>query len=247
MWSGAVNTTGTATITATFSGSVSSIETGLVAQEFSASSGPSTVWGKDTSGGISNPSSTTATFPKLIPTGTGELYFGYGATDNAASAGTTSGFRYSTTSDDDIVAYDTKVSSAVQPTAKQSPASVSGGLAVLMTASAPNTAAPPTISAVGSLATGSGNNTMSLTTSPRHIGDLFVLTVKASSQSVTASSVSGGGVTSWTRIAGPRTSYPDVGPGTLSNILFGLCLLSLLALIVLGVASLIRRRRSRHS
>lgn len=246
MWSGAVNTTGTSTITATFSGSVSSIETGLAAQEFSASSGPSTVWGKDTSGGISNLSSTTATFPKLTPTGTGELYFGYGATDNAAYAGTTSGFRYATTSDDDVVAYDTKASSAVQPSAKQSPAGVSGGLAVLMTASAPNTA-PPTISAVGSLATNSGNSTMSLTTSPRHTGDLLVLTVKSSSPSVTASSVSGGGVTTWTRVAGPHTSYPDVGPGTLSNVLFGLCLLSLLALIVLGAASLVRRRRSRPS
>jgi hypothetical protein len=169
VWSGVVKTTGNSTITATFSGSVSSFETGLAAQEFSASSGPSTVWGKDTSGGISNLSSTTVTFPRFTPTGTGELYFGYGATDNPASAGTTSGFHYATTSDDDVVAYDTKVSSAVQPTAKQSPASLSGGLAVLMTASATNTAAPPTISAVGSLATNSGNNSTSLTTSPRHI------------------------------------------------------------------------------
>ena len=253
MWSGAVNTTGTSTITATFSGSVSSIETGLAAQEFSASSGPSTVWGRDTSGGISNLSSTTATFPKLTATGTGELYFGYGATDNPASAGTTPGFRYATTSDDDVVAYDATVSSAVQPTAKQSPEGVSGGLAVLMTASATNTApptisaVPPTISTVGSLATKSGNNTTSLTTSPRHTGDLLVVTVKSSSPSVTASSISGGGVTTWTRVAGPHASYLDVGPGTLSNVLFGLCLLSLLALIVLGAASLVRRRRSRPS
>ena len=247
MWSGIVSTTGSSNVTATFSGSVGSIETGLAAQEFSVSPGPSKAWAKDASGGISNLSSTTVALPKLTPAGTGELYFGYGATNSAASAGTTADFRYATTSDDDVVAYNTNVSTAVQPTASQSSASVSGGLAALITASAANGGAPPTIKAVGSLATDSGNDTMSLATSPRQNGDLFVLTVKTSSQSVTASSVSGGGVTAWTQIAGPQSSYPDVGPGALSNILFGLCLLSLLALIVLGAASLVRRWRSRPS
>ena len=37
--------------------------------------------------------------------------------------------------DADVVAYDTSVSGAVQPTAKQSPAGVSGGVAALITAS----------------------------------------------------------------------------------------------------------------
>jgi len=247
MWSGIVSSTGNSNITATFSGSVSSIETGLAAQEFSASPGQSTVWAKDTSGGISNSSSTTVTLAKLSPAGTGELYFGYGAANSTASAGTTSDFHYATTSDDDVVAYDTNVSAAVQPTAHQGAATVSGGLAVLMTASAANSTVPPAISTVGSLATHSGNNTTSLTTPPLHTGDLLVLTVKTSSQTITASSVSGGGVTAWSRIAGPQISYPDVGPGALSNILFGLCLLSLLALIVLGVAYLVRRWRSRPS
>jgi hypothetical protein len=245
MWSGIVSTTGRSNITATFSGSVGSIETGLATQEFSASPGPSTVWANDASGGISNLSSTAVTFPKLTPASTGDLYLGYSATNSTASAGTTAGFRYATTSDDDVVAYNTNVSAAVQPTASQSSASVSGGLAVLITASAANAGAPPTIKAVGSLATDSGNNTTSLTTTTRQNGDLLVLTVKTSSQSVMASSVSGGGVTAWTQIAGPQRSYPDVGPGALSNILFGLCLLNLLTLIVLGAASLVRRWRSR--
>src|SRR5580704_8395466 len=77
MWSGIVSTTGSSNITATFSGSVGSIETGLAAQEFSASPGPSKVWVKDASGGISNLSSTTVTLPRLMPASTGELYFGY--------------------------------------------------------------------------------------------------------------------------------------------------------------------------
>jgi hypothetical protein len=40
------------------------------------------------------------------------------------SAGTTPGFTYAVTSNKDVVAYDTNVSSAVQPTAKQSPGGV---------------------------------------------------------------------------------------------------------------------------
>ena len=118
LWTGTVSTPGASTVTVAFPVSVTSIDTGLSAQEFSASSGSSTAWGTDTGGGISNTSSATVTFPKLTPKGTGELYFGYDATANPASAGTTSGFHYAITSSDDIVAYDTNVSSAVQPTAR---------------------------------------------------------------------------------------------------------------------------------
>jgi hypothetical protein len=135
IWTGTVSTTGASTISVSFSGAVTSVYTGLASHEFSASSGSSTVWGTDAHGGISGASSTTVTFPKLTPTGTGELYFGYAAVANTGSAGTTSGFSYGTTADADVVAYDTGVSGAVQPTAKQSPAGVSGGVAVLITAS----------------------------------------------------------------------------------------------------------------
>ena len=64
-------TAGASTITVTFSGSVTSVYTGLAAQEFSASSGASTVWATDTGAGISNASSTTVTFPRLTPTADG--------------------------------------------------------------------------------------------------------------------------------------------------------------------------------
>jgi hypothetical protein len=135
IWTGTVGATGSSTVSITFSASVASIYTGLAVHEFSASSGSSTVWGIDSASGISNPSSTTVTFPKLAPLGTGELYFGYAGVANNGAAGSTSGFSYATTSDADVATYDTDVLAAVQPTAKQSPAGVSGGVAALITAS----------------------------------------------------------------------------------------------------------------
>jgi hypothetical protein len=135
IWTGAVTATGSATVIVSFSASVTSIHTALADQEFTASSGSSTTWSLDSGAGISNASSTTVTLPKLTPTGTGELYFGYGVVANTGSAGTTSGFTYGVTSDADVVVSDTSVSAAVQPTAKQSPAGISGGVVVLMSAS----------------------------------------------------------------------------------------------------------------
>jgi len=246
IWTGTVSTIGTSTITGAFSGSVTSVETGLNAQEFSASSGSSTVWGKDTGGGISNASSTTATFPKLTPRGSGELYFGDAVEANTGSAGTTPGFTYALTDKANVVAYDTKVSSAVQPMAKQSPGSVSGGLAVLITVSGSSATPHPTVSAVDSLATKEGNDTTTLAVSPGHVGDLLVLAVEVFSPSIKASSVSGGGVSSWTRVEGPFTSYPTIGPGTLSDIIVALFLIVVpLAVIGLVVLLLVRRRRTR--
>ena len=143
IWMGPVSTTGASTITVGYSGTVTSVYTGLASQEFSAA-GSTPVWTVDTGGGISNASSTTTTFPKLTPSGSGELYFGYAAVVNTASAGSTSGFTYATTSDGDVSTYDTSVSAAVQPTAKQSPAGLSGAVAVLITASS-TTSSTPTV------------------------------------------------------------------------------------------------------
>jgi len=251
LWTGTVSTPGTSTVTVAFSASVTSIDTGLSAQEFSASSGSSTAWGVDNGRAISNTSSATVTFPRLTPKGTGELYFGYDATANPASAGTTSGFHYAITANDDVVAYDTNVSSAAQPTARQSgvlgtSGGVSGGLAVLITASGSSANPSPTVSAVGALATKDANHTTTLEVSPRQPGDLLVLGIRVQgSASITASSVSGGGVSTWIRVEGPHTSYAAQGPGTLSNVLIGVFFIVVLALLVLGVVALIRRRRSR--
>ncbi len=141
IWSGTVASVGTSTITVVFSGSVSAVYTGLAAEEF-AGPAAGTVWGIDTGAGIPNASSTTVTFPALAPAGAGELYFGYATVANSGSAGSTSGVSYATTSDDDVVAYDTDVGGALQPTALQSPGGVSGALALLVTASTPSPTTP---------------------------------------------------------------------------------------------------------
>jgi hypothetical protein len=52
-----------------------------------------------------------------------------------ANNGGRAGFSYTTTSDNDVVAYNTSAPGTVQPTAKQSPAGTSGAAAVLITAS----------------------------------------------------------------------------------------------------------------
>ena len=155
IWTGAVTTAGASTITPTYSASVASTYTGLASEEFSASTGASTVWSLDVAAGISNASSTSVTFPKLTPRGSGELYFSYSAVGNTASVGTTSGFSYAPTSDGDITTNDVSVSSAVQPTTVQSPAGVSGAVAVLIVAG--GSSGPPAAPTVTSLNPTSGS------------------------------------------------------------------------------------------
>ena len=289
IWTGVVSSTGSSTVTVSFSGSVASDGVELTGQEFSAASGSSTTWGLDTGAGVSNSSSTTVTFPTLTPSGSGELYFGFAQVDNTGSAGSTSGFTYDVTSPaENVVTYDPNVSAAATPTASQSPAGTSGAAAVLMTAtnsSAPTvTAVSPSsgstaggtsvaltgtnftgatavtfgttpassftvnsstsitatspagaastvditvtnsaavsatnsadhftygdiISAVGSLADDDGTGVTTLSVSPQHVGDLVALSVRVSSSSISVSSISGGGVSTWTRREGPYSGY----------------------------------------
>ena len=86
-------------------------------------------------------------FPSLTPTGSGELYVGYSVVDNTASKGTTSGFTYDVTADDNAFVYDTTVSSTVAPTATQSPAGASSAVGLLLTAS--NGTPPPAPTVTG--------------------------------------------------------------------------------------------------
>jgi hypothetical protein len=133
IWYGTITTTGSSTITFTWSNSGHTTDYG--AQEFSAGLGPSTVWSVDKSATLNGASGKNVLFPSLTPTGTGELYFGYTVPNNDAVAGSTPGFAYAVSPEDNIAAYDTAVSGAVAPTASQSPASTSSSLAVLLTAS----------------------------------------------------------------------------------------------------------------
>jgi hypothetical protein len=204
IWTGAVTSSGAATITAAFSGSVASDYTGMASQEFSASSGTSATWAVDTGGGISNASSSTVTFPKLTPSGTGELYFSYAAVANNASAGTASGFSYSPTSDGDVATYDTSVSAAVQPTATQNPAGASGAIAVLLSAagSSSSSGTPVTIARAAEFPVNSeSTNNASITVDPQKVGDLLVLSEQLHSTTITVTAVSGGNAGMW-KLAG---------------------------------------------
>ena len=92
IWFGKITTTGSATVTFTWSSSIAGHGAEYGAQEFSAGLGANTVWALDKSGTSNGASSTTVPFPSLTPSGTGELYFGYAQVANTAAKGTTSGF-----------------------------------------------------------------------------------------------------------------------------------------------------------
>jgi YD repeat-containing protein len=131
LWVGTVTTTGSSTITVSYSASVSSQWIVLAAQEYSSSAGASTTWDVDTSGDSHNDtSSTTVTFPSLTPSDDGELYVGYGGLQHYGVAGSTTGFTYDAASTG-LFIYDTDVTGTVSPTGGQSPAGDSvaaGGL-----------------------------------------------------------------------------------------------------------------------
>ena len=142
LWLGQVTTTGSATISVTYSASVSGDDVELAAQEFSAGYGPSTYWSKDTSGGQVNASSTTVAFPSLTAAGQGELYFGYARGAGNPAAGSTAGFTYQITKDGNILTYDPAVSGTGTPTATMTPAVPTSAVGALVKASASAPAGP---------------------------------------------------------------------------------------------------------
>ncbi len=135
IWFGKVTTTGTSTITFTWSSSISGHTAEYGAQEYSAGLGSTTTWALDKTGTLNNASSTSVGFPSLTPSASGELYFGYAVPANTASAGTTPGFTYSVTAEANVTTSDTAVSSTVTPAALQSPAGTSSSIGVLLSAS----------------------------------------------------------------------------------------------------------------
>ncbi len=136
VWLGTVTTTGSSTITATFSSSVSSKITELDSQEFQSSTGASTSWALDVAGNAGTTSSSTVVnLPTLAPSGSGELYVDFTELDysNTGVAGSTSGFNYDVYQGS-IFAYDTSVSASVSPTAAQTPTGTYAEAAALLTA-----------------------------------------------------------------------------------------------------------------
>ena len=160
IWYGTVTATGPSTITVNWSGSVSGVGTEYNAQEFTANLGASTVWALDDSqsGTLTNSSSTSVAFPTLTPSGSGELYFGYGQCASDCAIGSTPGFTYALTWDYNVVTYNTSVTSAVSPTAPQSPANYSWSLAALLEASIPTTV--PGAPTIGTATAGNASATV---------------------------------------------------------------------------------------
>jgi len=135
-WLGTITTTGSSTITVTYSGDVSSINTEIDAQEFTNSTGAGTTWTEDVVGASQNDTaSTTITFPSLTPTSAGELYVGFGRAESGASAGSTTGFTYETSTNSNPYIFNPNVSGAVSPTGTQAPAGASVTVGSLIKAS----------------------------------------------------------------------------------------------------------------
>jgi RHS repeat-associated protein len=139
LWLGTVTATGSSTITVNFSTSISSVYIGLSAQEYLSSTGASTVWSKDTSGGLNGTtSSTTVAFPSLNASASGELYVGVSFDGSTGTAGTNSGFTYDKPSWGFYI-FNTSVSGVVSPTATQSPTNYYGSDAAVITAAGSTT------------------------------------------------------------------------------------------------------------
>ncbi len=133
MWRGIVTSTGSSTITVSLS-TPSGPTDELAAQEWTTGSTNGS-WVVDSSGTISNSSSTTVTYPSLTPQSTKDLYMGYAIGTSTMSAGSTSGFSYLTGgASSNMGAYNTTVSTTTQPTASQSGSGTSIAAAALIAA-----------------------------------------------------------------------------------------------------------------
>jgi hypothetical protein len=134
MWRGVVTSAGSGTITVTYSGAAGNNE--IVGQEFTIGSTGGT-WAVDTSGtAINAGAQTTINYPSLTAASSSELYAGYAWSQNAMSAGTTTGFTYASTVGGKFLAYNTNVTNGVatQPTATQSTAGNYNSIAAFIAA-----------------------------------------------------------------------------------------------------------------
>lgn len=119
MWRGVVTTSGSGTITVTYSAGAGTNE--IVAQEFSMGSSTGT-WAVDTSGTqVSSTNTTAINYPSLTALNSSELYAGYAYGKGTVTAGSTSGFTYLATSASKYLAYNPSTTAGItyQPTATQ--------------------------------------------------------------------------------------------------------------------------------
>jgi YD repeat-containing protein len=179
LWLGTVTSTGSSTITVSYTTSIGSTHVDIAAQEFTDGTGASTTWSEDTSGIMNNSGVSAVQLPTLTASASGELYVGLASTSNPVTTGSTSGFTY------DLIAsglytFNSNIWGNVTPTATMTTGNY-GSVGVTLAASAPST-----ISSVGSLQENVGTGVTTLSVNPQHIGDALVLTALVSGgQSVT--------------------------------------------------------------
>jgi hypothetical protein len=136
MYEGTVSSTAAGTIAVTYS-SAPGVTCELAAQEFAAASGSSTSWTVSSSLGQAGTASTTVTMPSLTQTQYNELYWGYAQLQSTPTAGTSAGFSYVATGNNNEIVYDptTSSTSALAPTFTQSAADTNSQVGAMISAS----------------------------------------------------------------------------------------------------------------
>ena len=216
LWYGVVTSTGSSTISVSWS-STPGGWVDLSVDEYAASSGS---WSLGNGDSTQTDSSASVAFPALeTPASGSSLYAGYGYVCQTGTGGSSSGFSFDVTAFSDIAAYDTSLanSTVYAPVGSESPAGCSITVGAIFTA---GEASPPSSTHVQHW-DDNGTNLASISSPssyPQTDGDLLVLGVgQVHAGTATVTAVSGGGVTTWTE----ATSHPAGADGPPVSLWYG--------------------------
>ncbi len=137
MWMGVVTTTGAGTISLTFTGSGNPGVNEITAIEYTAANiTAGSNWNVITAGANTGSSTATITYPTLTTQGNNELYVGYGQTTGTGSAGSSTGFSYIVTNNNNVLTYDASLANATAytPTANTTASSSFNAIAAIIAA-----------------------------------------------------------------------------------------------------------------
>ena len=138
LWEGTITTTGATTVVPTYSATPGTT-TEIVANEFSAGLGSSTLWAV-TASSTNAGTTTTINYPSLTSSQGNQLYWGYDECGGIASNGSTSGFTYKQTLEHNEIAYNPSLSADTTYTATAPCAtSPESGVAAIISAYTANT------------------------------------------------------------------------------------------------------------
>lgn len=141
LWMGVVTASGSSTITITGNSSLAAVGVSMFAQQFHSSAGSGTSWSIDATGtGRTNGSSTSVTFPTVVPSGSGgRAYIGLGWTTNTAqTTGATSGYTVQVAGTNNMFVYNPNVSTSQSPVATQNTAGASTTIGFVVNAATAN-------------------------------------------------------------------------------------------------------------